>query len=95
MENSVEGSVANTLDELASGPPLMISREVLLDVQFALLARPGTRLEDVRQVASHPHGSAQTRGWLRRHLPLAAVVAAGLDRRCRGPGAARVRTTRR
>ena len=44
IENSVEGSVAATLDELAAGDPLMVTREVLLPVSFALMARPGTAL---------------------------------------------------
>src|SRR5919107_868526 len=37
IENSVEGSVASTLDELATGAPLQIAREILLPVLFSLL----------------------------------------------------------
>ncbi|MDP9240709.1 MAG: prephenate dehydratase [Actinomycetota bacterium] len=76
LENSVEGSVSVTLDELANGEPLAIVREVLLPVSFVLLARPGTSLAHVRTVASHPHGEAQCRGWLRRNLPHATVHSA-------------------
>ena len=42
IENSVEGAVTATLDELATGQDLVISAEVPLPVAFALLARPGT-----------------------------------------------------
>ena len=42
IENSVEGSVPVTLDELATGEPLMITREMTVPVAFSLLARPGT-----------------------------------------------------
>jgi hypothetical protein len=35
--------VATTLDELAHGDPLQVTREVLLPVSFSLLGRPGTR----------------------------------------------------
>jgi prephenate dehydratase len=76
LENSVEGSVAETLDELASGEPLQIVREVVLPVSFALLSRPGTALTDIRSVASMPHAEAQVRGWLRSTLPGARFVAA-------------------
>jgi prephenate dehydratase len=76
LENSVEGSVAETLDELASGDPLQIVREVLLPVSFALMARPGTTLADVTSVTTMPHAEAQVRGWLRRTLPAARFVAA-------------------
>ncbi|GAB3405896.1 prephenate dehydratase [Flindersiella endophytica] len=72
IENSVEGAVPVTLDELAGGH-LVITREVLLHVSFALLARPGTSLEDVKTVATHPHAAAQTRRWVSANLPLADV----------------------
>ncbi len=74
LENSVEGGVAATLDELSTGEPLMITREMLVEVQFALLVRAGTGLEDVRTVATHPHAAAQCRRWLAVHLPAAEVV---------------------
>jgi prephenate dehydratase len=76
MENSLEGAVTVTLDELASGEPLMITREVLLPVTFALLVRPGTGFDDVKTVASHPHGYAQVRRWLAATLPDAHWTAA-------------------
>ena len=76
LENSVEGSVAETLDELAGGEPLQIVREVLLPVTFALLGRPGTSLAEIRSVTTMPHAEAQVRGWLRRELPSARFVAA-------------------
>ena len=74
LENSVEGSVATTLDELAGGGPLQVVREVLLPVSFVLLARPGTATDAVRVVATHPHAEAQCRRWLRTRLPQAEVV---------------------
>ena len=76
LENSVEGSVAETLDELATGEPLQIVREVLLEVSFALMARPGTSLDDVKTVTTMPHAEAQVRGWLRQTLPGARFVPA-------------------
>jgi prephenate dehydratase len=69
MENSVEGSVPATMDGLADGDPLVITREVFLDVAFTLAVRPGTSLSDVRSVASHPHALAQTVGRLADLLP--------------------------
>lgn len=75
IENSVEGAVPVTLDELAGGH-LTITREVLLHVSFALLGRPGTAVADCKQVATHPHAAAQCRNWLSTHLPLADVVPA-------------------
>jgi prephenate dehydratase len=74
LENSVEGAVPTTLDELASGQPLQMLREVLLPVSFALLARPGTTDKDINTVATHPHAEAQCRRWLAATLPSAGVL---------------------
>lgn len=74
LESSVEGGVAATLDELSTGEPLMITRELLVEVQFSLLARPGTAVADVGTVATHPHAAAQCRRWLATHLPGVDVV---------------------
>ena len=69
IENSVEGGVGATVDELATGEPLMIYREVLLPIAFALLVRPGTTLADIKTVTGHPVAEPQVRGWLGRNLP--------------------------
>lgn len=77
LENSVEGAVPATLDELANGERLVIAEEVYLSVTFELMARPGTALRDVRSVATHPHAEAQVRRWLITHLPGVHVALVG------------------
>lgn len=74
LENSVGGAVGVTFDELADGAPLVITREVVIPVEFVLAGRPGTTLDEVRTVGAHPQASTQCRGWLRDHLPEAVVV---------------------
>ncbi len=74
LENSIGGQVGVTLDELANGTPLVITREVVIPVEFVLAGRTGRALAGVRSVAAHPQASAQCRHWLRAHLPDAAVV---------------------
>jgi prephenate dehydratase len=75
IENSVEGAVPVTLDELASGH-LTINREILLHVSFALMVRPGVQLADCKRITTHPHAAAQCRGWITRNLPDAEVLLA-------------------
>ncbi len=75
LENSVEGSVAATLDELATGDPLVIVREIFLPVTLQLMVRAGTAVEDVRTVATHPHAHAQARQQLASILPGVEVIA--------------------
>jgi prephenate dehydratase len=76
LENSVEGSVPATMDGLVDGEPLVITREVFLDVAFVLAARPGTTLDGVGTVASHPHALAQCRGRIAELVPDAEVLPA-------------------
>lgn len=76
IENSVEGGITTTLDQLTSGEPLMIYREVLLSITFALLVRPGTKLSDVKTVTAHPAAQPQVRNWMAAHLPQAVWESA-------------------
>ena len=73
IENSIEGSVGATLDLLVHEPGPLIRRELLLRVRQHLLARPGTRLEDVTRVLSHPQPFGQCRRFLSEKLPRAAL----------------------
>ena len=74
IENSVEGGVSATLDALSVGSDVVITGEVLVPVTFVLAGRPGTRLEDIRAVGTHPHGWAQVRTWMNANLPSAAYL---------------------
>jgi prephenate dehydratase len=76
LENSIGGAVGITLDELATGEPLVITREVVLPVEFVLAARRPVPLPSIRSVAAHPQAAAQCRRWLRAHLPDATIVDA-------------------
>ena len=74
LENSVGGGVASTIDELSTGGLLHISREVLLDVGFALAVRPGTSRSSLKRVAAHPQAEAQCRRWIADNLSDVEIV---------------------
>ena len=69
IESSVEGIVTATLDALASAAGLVIQGETQIPIAFALLARAGTALSDVKTVGGHPQAMPQCRGWLAANLP--------------------------
>jgi len=69
IENSIEGSVAATLDALVFDSSLEIQQELVLDIRFSLVAAPGTSLADITSVVAHPQALGQCRRWLERHLP--------------------------
>jgi prephenate dehydratase len=76
IENSVDGGVSTAQDALATMPGLRIVGEYLVPVDFVLVARRGTKLEDVSLVAAHPVAYAQCLQWLTRVLPAHAHVPA-------------------
>jgi prephenate dehydratase len=76
IENSIDGTVLPTLDNLATGAPLQIFAELTLDVSFTIVVRRGTPAANVETVAAFPVAAAQVRHWLTEHLPKAQVVPA-------------------
>ncbi|MFS0735023.1 prephenate dehydratase [Microbacterium sp. 1P10UB] len=84
IENSVDGGVSVAQDALATIPGLRIVGEYLVAVDFVLVARPGTRLEDVSLIAAHPVAYAQCLRWLttalpgHAHIPAASNVASAV-----------------
>ena len=71
IENSVEGVVARTLDELATGEPLTIAAEVTLPVTFDLMVKAGTT--DIKRIGTHPHAESQCRTYLSTNYPEAII----------------------
>ena len=88
IENSTAGSVDGTYDELAEGG-LRITAEVVSEVEHCLIALPGTRLEQIERVMSHPQALWQCEEFLRT-LPRARAIAefdtAGAARKVREAG---------
>ena len=58
VENSAVGSVAQVYD-LMLKHRFHIVRALKVKVDHVLLGRPGAKLEDIREIASHPHALAQ------------------------------------
>jgi prephenate dehydratase len=69
IENTVDGGVSASQDALATIPNLRIIGEYLVDVNFVLVARPGTTLADVKTINAHPVAYGQTHLWVEAHLP--------------------------
>jgi len=72
IENSVEGVVARTLDELATGDPLEIVAETTIPVTFALMAL--TSNQTITKIATHPHAESQCRLFIAREFPGAEII---------------------
>lgn len=76
IENSLEGSVTDTLDLLIHDSPLLINRELVLPIDHHLLVKPETETLDIKVIYSHPQALAQCRRFLEKCFPKAQMVAA-------------------
>jgi len=93
VENSMEGAVTHTLDELMNSP-LKVCGEVYLPVSQNLISAEDSP-RGVRLVCSHPMALAQAGSWLRRELPDARLeevesTAEAARRAAEEPGVAAV-----
>ncbi len=75
IENSLQGSVNETLDILISERQLFIRRELVLPIEHCLLIMPDTPVSDIEVVYSHPQALGQCREFLERCFPKAQLVA--------------------
>lgn len=76
IENSLEGSVTDTLDLLIQESFLFIRQELVLPIEHCLLVRPGIGEADIKVIYSHPQALGQCRRFLENRFPRAAVAAA-------------------
>jgi prephenate dehydratase len=72
IENSLAGSVNEHFDLLLAHD-VRVERETLLRIRHNLIVVPGTALEQVRNVYSHPVALAQCRAYIARHEGMRAA----------------------
>jgi prephenate dehydratase len=81
IENTTAGRVAD-VHHLLPGSQLSIVGEHFLRIEFHLMALPGVKLEDIKEVHSHVHALGQCRKFIRANKlkPVVAVDTAGAAR---------------
>ena len=75
VENTLGGTVYDTLDLLAMHPELTIVGEQQVRVMHNLIVHPGTEMSSIRKVYSHPQGLQQCKAFLDKELPDAERVS--------------------
>ncbi|MFQ5872463.1 MAG: prephenate dehydratase [Dehalococcoidia bacterium] len=100
IENSIEGSVTDTLDVLIQESNLAIWREIVLPIRQCLVVKPGTTAEAIKVIYSHPQALAQCRRFLERCFPKAQMeaalsTAAGVEEAKKGDGSVAAIATKR
>jgi prephenate dehydratase len=68
IENAIEGVVNLTQDALAFDYDLLITREIVLDIEHCLVGAAGLTIDAIKAVVSFPVATAQCHRFLREHL---------------------------
>lgn len=76
IENSLHGSVLDTVDLLLGDAALAICGEIVLPIEHCLMVQPGAHLDNVDVIYSHPQSLGQCRRYLESRFPNARQEAA-------------------
>ena len=67
VENSIQGSVFETMDNLLEYEQLVIVDELVLDINHYLMTKKGTKVEEIQEIYSHPQALAQCRKYIQKN----------------------------
>ena len=73
IENSIQGSVYETIDNLLEKEELVITEEMILDINHYVLANKKYQKEEIQQIYSHPQALAQCRKYIQNNFPKAIL----------------------
>ena len=74
IENTLGGTILENIDLLGCNPSLTVVGEQQIRVIHNLIVNPGTKIEDIKKVLSHPQGLAQCQEFLSKELKNAEQV---------------------
>ena len=74
VENALGGAVYDPLDLIKTHSELKVVGETQVRVVHNLIGFPGTKIEDIRKVYSHPQAIAQCRKFLEKEMPQAEAI---------------------
>ncbi len=76
IENSLQGTITDTVDLLIHEDSIAICGETVLPIEHCLMVRPGEERDAIEVIYSHPQSLGQCRRYLEAHFPRARTEAA-------------------
>lgn len=74
IENSLQGCVTEAIDTIIKSNNISIYAEEILKINQNLMAKKKYKLNEIKQVYSHPQAIAQCRGYLQKNLQQAELI---------------------
>ena len=75
IENSLFGSVTETLDLLIREPKLAIRNEIVIAIQHCLIVSSSHKEQEIHRIYSHPQALGQCSDFLKNNFPEAQLIA--------------------
>lgn len=69
LENSIRGTVLETLDSLLEDEKLSIVHEIVLDIKHCLMANKKYNNEDIKTIYSHTQALGQCKKYIQNNIP--------------------------
>lgn len=69
IENSIQGSVLETVDNLLENENIYIKQEEILNIKHYLLAKEQLGKDYIKEIYSHPQALAQCKNYLKNNYP--------------------------
>jgi prephenate dehydratase len=76
IENSLQGTITDTVDLLIRDDGLAICGEIVLDIEHCLMVKPGASRDAFDVIYSHPQSLGQCRQYLETNFPAVRTEAA-------------------
>jgi len=73
IENSLQGGVTETIDSLIESKGIFIKKEVILKINQNLIANNKYKLDEIKELYSHPQALAQCRNYIENNLHNAEI----------------------
>lgn len=68
LENSIQGSVYETIDTLFENEQIEITKEIVIDIKHYLLAKEKYNKSEIKEIHSHPQALAQCRKYIKKEF---------------------------
>lgn len=69
IENSIQGSVLETMDTLREKEGLYIQSRIVIDIKHHLMSTKKYKPEEIKKIYSHPQALAQCRKYIHKNYP--------------------------
>ena len=76
IENSVGGTVGECIDSLKNND-VYITAQYVMRISHSLIAKEGTKKEDIKRIYSHPQALTQCEKYLRKNFPGVQLLPVG------------------